>query len=99
MILELAIAPPRTERDLNFETFADVGLRPPELGVPWISWREQLASSVLVLLRGPAPPKHFLGGPFFRDCWIESSFPKLAFLTAIACQVLLILFPPPIWNI
>ena len=40
-----------------------------------------------------------LGAPYFRDCWIDQRFPKLAFLAAVALQILLIRFPPPIWNI
>src|ERR1035437_6092420 len=71
----------------------------PEFAIAWIGWREQFTSSVLVLLRGPVPPKQFRGAPFFRDCWIEQPFPKFAFAAAVALQVLLVLFPPPIWNI
>ena len=44
-------------------------------------------------------PKKFLGGPYFRDCWIERRFPKTAFAAAIVCQLLLIRYPPPVWNI
>jgi TonB family protein len=73
--------------------------RAPEFAIAWIGWREQFTSSVLVLLRGPVPPKQFRGAPFFRDCWIEQPFPKFAFAAAVALQVLLVLFPPPIWNI
>ncbi len=57
------------------------------------------SSSLIALVRGPAPPKEFLGDPFFRDCWIDQRFPKYAFVAAIVLQALLILFPPPIWNI
>ena len=53
----------------------------------------------MALFRGPVPPKAFLGDPYFRDCWIDQRFPKHAFAAAIVSQVLLILFPPPIWNI
>src|ERR1700675_3058348 len=73
--------------------------RAPESAIPWMGWREQFTSSVLVLLRGPFPPKKFCGAPFFRDCWIEQSSPKFAFAAAVVFQVLLVLFPPPIWNI
>jgi TonB family protein len=53
----------------------------------------------VALLRGPAAPKTFLDVHYFRDCWIEHRFPRVAFVAAVACQALLILFPPPIWNI
>ncbi len=79
----------------------DLGGRPysPEFAISWIGWREEFLSSVLVLLRGPVPPKKFLGNPYFRNCWIEQRSPRVAFLVALACQALLILFPPPVWNI
>ena len=60
---------------------------------------KEFRSSLIALVRGPAPPSKFLGEPYFRDCWIDHKFPKIAFATAIVLQVLLILFPPPIWNI
>jgi TonB family protein len=59
----------------------------------------QFTSSLRVLLGGPASPKQFLGGPYFRDCWIEPQFPKFAFAFAIVCQLLLVKFPPPIWKL
>jgi TonB family protein len=60
---------------------------------------EEFRSSLAALVRGPASPKKFLGDPYFRDCWIEQKFPKFAFATAIVLQVLLSVFPPPIWKI
>lgn len=73
--------------------------RAPRLALEKTGWLKQFASSVAVLVQGPAPPKKFLGAPYFRDCWIEQGFPKLAFAAAVALQILLIVFPPPIWNI
>jgi TonB family protein len=60
---------------------------------------EQFASSLVALVRGPAAPKQFLGGPFFRDCLIDQGFPKYAVAAATVLQFLLVLFPPPIWNL
>src|SRR5229473_4183467 len=74
-------------------------LFPPKLAISWVDWREEFLTSVLVLLFGPVPPKKFLGEPYFRDCWIEQRSPKVAFAVAVALQALLILFPPPVWNI
>jgi TonB family protein len=71
----------------------------PRLAIAWTGWREEFTSSTVALVRGPAPPKEFLGVRYFRDCWIEQRFPRIAFAAAVACQALLILFPPPIWNI
>ncbi len=73
--------------------------RTPRLALEKTGWLRQFASSVAVLVQGPAPPKKFLGAPYFRDCWIDQRFPKLAFAAAVALQILLIVFPPPIWNI
>ena len=73
--------------------------REPQLALEKTGWLDQFASSVDALVRGPVPPKKFLGDPYFRDCWIDQRFPKMAFLAAVALQILLILFPPPIWNI
>jgi TonB family protein len=73
-------------------------IRAPQLTVAKTSWTAQLASSLEVLFREPAPPKKFVGAPFFRDCWIDQRFPKQAFAAAVSLQILLILFPPPIWS-
>jgi TonB family protein len=60
---------------------------------------KEFFSSLKALVRGPAAPRKFLGGAYFRDCWIEQGFPKYAFAAATILQLLLVLFPPPIWNI
>ncbi len=79
----------------------DLGGKPysPELAISWTGWRAEFLSSVLAVLRGPVPPKQFLGDPYFRNCWIEQRSPRVAFTVAVACQAFLILFPPPVWNI
>src|ERR1700676_5470373 len=73
--------------------------RAPRLALEKTGWLDQFASSVMVLVRGPVPPRRFLGAPYFRDCWIDQRLPTQAFATAIVLQILLILFPPPIWNV
>jgi TonB family protein len=72
---------------------------PPRLEVDWTGRREEVATSVLALLRWPLWPKRFNGEPFFRDCWIKQPLPLIAFLAAITIHAVLILFPPPVWNI
>ena len=86
----------RKERPAGVHT---KGPRAPRLALEKTGWLNQFASSALVLVRGPVPPRKFLGAPYFRDCWIEQRFPRLPFASAIVLQVLLILFPPPIWNV
>jgi TonB family protein len=71
----------------------------PRLAMEKTPWLEQFASSLIVLVHEPGAPKKFLGDPFFRDCWIERRLPIAAFAAAVASQILLILFPPPIWNV
>ncbi len=71
----------------------------PRLALVKTATLKEFFSSLIALLRGPAPPRKFLGDPYFRDCWIDQRFPKYAFALAIVIQALLILFPPPIWNI
>src|ERR1700730_11233827 len=73
--------------------------RAPRLALEKTGCLDQFTPSAMVLVRGPVPPKKFLGAPYFRDCWIEQRFPTLAFASAMVLQVLLILFPPPIWSV
>jgi TonB family protein len=77
------------------------GTRPPspEFAISRRGRCEEFFSNVRAFLGGPAAPKEFLGAPYFRDCWIDQRSPRAAFAVAVACQVLLILFPPPMWNI
>ena len=72
--------------------------RVPRLALQKTGWRAQFISSLKVLVREPAPPKKLLDGIYFRDCWIDSRFPKQGFAVAVALQILLIVFPPPIWS-
>jgi TonB family protein len=76
----------------------------PELPVPRLALEKTGAlrgffSSLFVMVRGPSASKKFPGELYFKDCWIEQKFPKYAFAVATVLQVLLVLFPPPIWNI
>src|SRR5579862_3074165 len=73
--------------------------RSPRLAIEKTGWLDQFASSLEVLVRGPVAPKAFHGHPYFRDCWIDQRFPKMAFAAAVSLQVLLVLFPPPVWNV
>jgi len=86
---------------VDLSSGSDLGREPysPQLAISWVDWREEFLSSVLVFFLGPPPPKEFLGEPYFRDCCIEQRPPKVAFVVALAFQALLILFPPPVWNV
>ena len=76
----------------------------PEMPAPRLALKRagtlhEFFSSLAALVKGPAAPKRFTGAHYFRDCWVDQRFPKSAFAAAIILQVLLVLFPPPIWNI
>jgi TonB family protein len=86
-----------TQEQIPVRAFPEMP-RAPRLAVEKTGWLVQFTSSVTVLVRGPAPPKKFHGDPYFRDCWIDQRFPKLAFAPAVILQILLIRFPPPIWS-
>ena len=76
----------------------------PELPVPRLALEKtgalrEFSSSLSALVHGPSAPKKSPGDLYFKDCWIDQRFPKYAFAVATVVQVLLVLFPPPIWNI
>jgi TonB family protein len=83
----------------SLELNASTEMSGPRLSVEKTGRVDELRSSLRALMAGPAAPKKFAGEPFFRDCWIDQSFPKYAFAAAIVLQVLLSLFPPSIWTV
>jgi TonB family protein len=96
-LLEIAHLHERTSLAGSFHS--SPGLAAPQLELVKTGTVKEFFSSLMALVRGPAPPKEFALNAYFRDCWIDQRFPKYAFLVAIVVQALLILFPPPIWNI
>jgi TonB family protein len=96
-LLEIAHLHERTSLAISFDSSTE--LPAPRLALGRTGRLKEFSTSLIALVRGPAPPKEFLGGPYFRDCWIDQRFPKYAFAISIVVQALLILFPPPIWNI
>jgi TonB family protein len=96
-LLEIAHLHERAGLAISFDPSPE--LPAPRLALVKTATLKEFTSSLIALLRGPSPPRKFLGGPYFRDCWIDQRFPKYAFAAAVALQALLILFPPPIWNI
>jgi len=63
------------------------------LGAAWEWPRTGLWSSVLVLMRGPAPPRGWPVGPYFPDAWIRSRANwQLLFLSAVL-HILVVVFP------
>jgi len=96
-LLEIAHLHVRAGLAISFDSSPE--LPAPQLALVKTATLKEFVSSLIALLGGPSPPRKFLGDPYFRDCWIDQRFPKYAFALAIVLQALLILFPPPIWNI
>jgi TonB family protein len=96
-LLEIAHLHERTDPAISFDSSPE--LPAPQFALEKTGALKGFSSSLSALFRGPAAPKHFLGGEYFRNCWIEQRFPKYAFALATVLQVLAILYPPPIWNI
>jgi TonB family protein len=96
-LLEIAHLHERTSLGISLDSSSE--LPAPQLAVAKTGTLREFLSSLVALFRGPAPPKEFAGDAYFRDCWIDQKLPKHAFATAIVLQAMLVLFPPPIWNI
>ncbi len=96
-MLKIAHLHERSDIAISFDS--SPGLPGPQFALEKTGTVGEFCSSLTAMFRGPAAPKEFAGDPYFRDCWIDQKFPKYAFAAALAIQALLILFPPPIWNI
>jgi TonB family protein len=96
-LLEIAHLHERASAALPFHSSRKI--RPPRLALEKPGTTEEFFSSLIAVVQGPVPPEEFAGDAYFRDCWIDQSFPRAAFVAAIGLQALLILYPPPIWNI
>ncbi len=96
-LLEIAHLHERASAALPFHPSRKI--RPPRLALEKPGTTEEFFSSLIAVVQGPAPPEEFAGDAYFRDCWVDQTFPRAAFVAAIALQALLILYPPPIWNI
>jgi TonB family protein len=65
----------------------------PKLDVPWGDFRQSFASSVRTLFSSPFKPGKFLGGDYFRDCWVERRMPWRAVVAAALLHVAFVLSP------
>jgi TonB family protein len=96
-LLEIAHLHERSGAAISFHSSPEMPA--PRLALETPGGRAEFLSSLAALLRGPASPDQFQGGPYFRDCSIEPLFPRAAFAFAIVFQAILIAYPPPIWNL
>jgi TonB family protein len=65
----------------------------PKFDVPWGDFRQSLWSSLRTLVSGPFTVGKFLGGDYFRDCWVERRIPKRAVLAAALWHVVFLISP------
>jgi TonB family protein len=65
----------------------------PKLDVPWGDFHPGFFSSIRALFTGPFTAGRFLGGDYFRDCWVERRIPKRAVLAAALWHAVLLVSP------
>jgi TonB family protein len=65
----------------------------PKLEIPWGDFHQGVASSLRTLVSGPFTPRKFLGGDYFRDCWVERRMPWRAVVAAALWHVVFVLSP------
>ncbi len=73
-------------------------LREPRFEVFWESRRQNLGASLRAVLGGPKPTKEPPRGPYFRDSWVQSSWPKRAVLASALWHLVLVFVPFPHWS-
>jgi TonB family protein len=71
--------------------------RAPQLSVEWESPADVFWSSFRTLLYGPAPPRGWPQGPFFRDAWVRSNLPTKALLASMLWHFILFNVNVPFW--
>ncbi len=71
--------------------------REPQLSVAWESPSAVFWSSFRALLYGPAPPRGWPQGPFFRDAWVRTNLPTKALLASMLWHFILFNVNVPFW--
>jgi TonB family protein len=67
----------------------------PKFEVGWGEFHQSVWSSVRALAGRPFAPGKFLGGGYFRDCWVERRIPKRALLAAALWHIVFLIMPFP----
>jgi TonB family protein len=65
----------------------------PKLGIAWGDFHQGFFSGVRSLFTGPFRVGQFLGGDYFRDCWVERRAPKRAVVAAALWHIFFIISP------
>ncbi len=71
------------------------GEQEPQLEVAWGGFHQSLGSSLRALLADPWAPGKFLGGDYFKDCWIERRIPRRAVMAAALWHLAFLILPFP----
>ena len=71
------------------------GAQEPQLEVAWGGFHQSLGSSLRALFAGPWAPCKFLGGDYFKDCWIERRIPRRAVVAAALWHLAFLILPFP----
>src|SRR5258708_11455893 len=67
----------------------------PRLVVAWGSFHQGIGSRISAVLTWSSVPKTFVAGSFFKECWIESRFPRRAIVAAALWHFVFIVMPSP----
>ncbi|HKV23571.1 MAG TPA: TonB family protein [Candidatus Acidoferrum sp.] len=70
----------------------------PKLAIPWNGFHQGFWSSLGALFSGPFGVRKFLGGDYFRDCWIEGRMPMRAVIAAALWHVVFFVSPFSLFN-
>ena len=65
----------------------------PKLDIAWGDFHQGFFSSVRALFAWPLVSRKFLGGDYFRDCWIERRIPKRAVFAAALWHIVFLIAP------
>jgi TonB family protein len=71
------------------------GDQEPQLEVAWGGFHQSLGSSLRALFASPWAPGKFLGGNYFKDCWIERRIPRRAVIAAALWHLAFLILPFP----
>ncbi|HLZ51322.1 MAG TPA: TonB family protein [Candidatus Acidoferrum sp.] len=65
----------------------------PKLDIRWGDFHQGFFSSVRALFSVPFAVKNFLGGDYFRDCWVERRIPMRAVFAAALWHIFFLVSP------
>jgi TonB family protein len=71
----------------------------PRLQVLWANRRQNFLENLRVVFWGPAPPKTFLGPPYFRDCWVAGPLPNRAVFFSVIWHAAFVMLLIRLWPL